>query len=315
MLKKMISVFIALASSSAFGWGATGHQIVAYVGANLTVDGQAFWQSNLEPLRKLSTVPDRVWKSSATKADEGLTHWFQADAYYTPADYNQIILFPSSYSDAVTKYTESTILINGTAPWRIRQMYQMAFQAFKSGDMKSALEYVGVMSHYIGDLAQPLHVTENYDGQETGNKGIHSYFETKIVKNETSIRSEVQKRAQKLLNDGNFLVQFNGNLMDAILLEVERSIAKRDLILENDSKYGRSKNGAAIQLELATDRMADGAATFALILNQLWKETGLVAIVSPIAIQDPSWVRPDYSSQNMTPVNQSFLKNEDDCSR
>ncbi len=295
MLKRIISVLIMLASSSAFGWGAIGHQIVAYTGANSASDGQLFWKSNLEPVRKLSTVPDRLWKTSATKADEGLTHWFEIDSYYKPAEFAEIISFPSSYSAAVSKYTEERILVHGTAPWRVRQLYQLAFQAFKGGNQVLALQYVGVMSHYIGDLSQPLHVTINHDGQLTGNKGLHSYFETTVLKNENAIRTDVQKRVTKLLKDGNYLSQFNGSLMDTIILSVERSVSQLDLVLKNDKLYGRTTKGAAIQLELAKDRLADGAATFALILSQLWKETGLIAQSSPLKIADPKFVKPDYS--------------------
>lgn len=317
MLKNITSVFLIFISSSlAYGWGSKGHQIVAYVGANLTTDGEAFWRANLEPLRKLTTVPDRVWKAPATKEGEANTHWFQVDAYYQPADYNQIIRFPSNYSDAITKYGASMIEINGVAPWRIRQLYQLAFYSFTQGDMKSALEYVGTMTHYIGDLSQPLHVTENYDGQQSGNKGIHSYFEATIIKDEMKIRADVEARAKRLLQDANFLSQFNGNLMDAVLLEVERSVTFRDQILQNDDKYGRSKNGASIQLELAKDRMADAAATTAMILNQLWRDTGLVAQATPMTVQDPKWVKPDFNNlpeERMTPIKKKFLSDDEDC--
>ena len=316
MLKRIIATLVALSSCHAFGWGAVGHEIIAYTGANITVDGQAFWQSNLEPIRQLTTVPDRIWKEPATKSGEGPNHWFQVDAYYTPANYSQIVQFPSAYSDAVTKYTQKTITLNGTAPWRIRQLYQMAVLSFKSGDMKSALQYAGAMSHYIGDISQPLHVSVDYDGQQTGNSGIHSYFETTIITDELAIRADVQTRAQKLLQDANFLNQFNGNLMDAVLLEIERSISYRDQVLKNDTQYGRTAQGAAIQLDLAKDRMADGAATLSLILNQLWKDTGLVANATPMTIQDPAWVQNNYNNLpevRMTPIEQKFLADDEDC--
>jgi DNA-directed RNA polymerase specialized sigma24 family protein len=37
------------------------------------------------------------------------------------------------------------------------------------------------MGHYVADLAQPLHVTENHDGQLTGQKGLHHWFEENVV--------------------------------------------------------------------------------------------------------------------------------------
>lgn len=321
MLKVLITLCVALASGSAFGWGAKGHRLVAYVGANLTTDGQVFWGANLEPMRQLSTVPDRVWKSGGTKPTEAPTHWFQADAYYSESEYDQIIFFPNSYAEAVSKYSEDKIIKNGTAPWRIRQLYRLSLQALISGDMKTGLEYAGVMSHYIGDLSQPLHVTENYDGQLSGNKGIHAYFETTIITDEMKIQSDVQKRAEKLLQDINFTDQFKGNLMEAVLSEIERSIMYRDQILKNDTELGRKANGAAVQLELAKDRMADAAASLAMILNRLWKDSGLIAHATPLTIQDPSWVRPvfdelssDHSHKRLTPMTMSVHNDDDHCS-
>lgn len=321
MLKVIITLCISLVSGSAFGWGAKGHQIVAYAGAGLTTDGQAFWGANLVPIRQLSTVPDRVWKSGGNKSNEGPTHWFQADSYYSENEYSQIIYFPNSYADAISKYTETKVIRNGTAPWRIRQMYRLALQAFKNSDMKAGLAYAGAMTHYIGDLSQPLHITENYDGQKTGNKGIHSYFETTIITDEISIRNDVQKRAQALLQDQNFVNQFSGNLMEALLYEVERSIMYRDQIIKNDTVLGRNSKGAAVQLELAKDRMADGAATLALILNRLWKDAGQDIISTPLTITDPDWVRPDFgqlgpdqADKYYTPLSMSVNDDEDDCS-
>jgi hypothetical protein len=41
--------------------------------------------------------------------------------------------------------------------------------------------FAAVASHYIQDAHQPFHATENYDGQQTGNYGIHSRFERDLI--------------------------------------------------------------------------------------------------------------------------------------
>jgi hypothetical protein len=149
-------------------------------------------------------------------------------------------------------------------------------------------------------------VTENFNGQFSGNSGIHSYFETTVLTDEFAIRADVQKRAQILLRDPNFLNQFNRPLMDVLLLEIERSITYKDQILKIDKELGRGPQGAAAQLELAKDRLADGAATLAMVLNQLWKDTHLTANATPVPIQDPAWVSPDFSfSDSGAPSSQS----------
>ncbi|MBC7458612.1 MAG: hypothetical protein H7235_10055 [Bdellovibrionaceae bacterium] len=303
---------ISTTTSTAFAWGAVGHELIAYVGGDTATNGQEFWQSNLDPLHQLTTVPDRIWKEPATKPNEAPNHWFQVDHYYTSDKYFQIPLFPSSYEQAVSQYTEPIVTKNGTAPWRIRELYQMAINAFKIKNYSLALQYVGTMSHYIGDLSQPLHVTENYDGQETNNVGIHMFFENENIGNEMPLRDEIKLRTQKLLKDPQFLSQFKGTLMDTLLNEVERSISFKDVILANDTKYGRTGQGAAVQLELAKDRIADGAATFALILNRLWLDAAIELKASPMTIQDPQWIQNDYS--DLTLENKSLIYG-DDCAQ
>ncbi|MGZ5280062.1 MAG: S1/P1 nuclease, partial [Pseudobdellovibrionaceae bacterium] len=291
--------------------------IVAHVGADLVTQGQPFWRSNLEPIRNLSTVPDRVWKSANTKSAEGPTHFFEIDTYYSESDFDEIQNFPSSYVEAIQKYTESRVVENGTAPWRVRQLYRLALQALRVGDMKKALQYVGTMSHYVADLSQPLHVSENYDGQLTGNKGIHKFFETDIISDELQIRTDVKKRAQKLLQSRSFQKQFETQLMGTILQEVQRSISFEDEILKTDDQFGRSQKGAAAQLNLAKDRLADGAAIFSIILSRLWADSGLVARATPLTVKDPKWVRPDFQqldfSRQATTIKAAFTK--DDCSQ
>ena len=40
--------------------------------------------------------------------------------------------------------------------------------------------FASVMSHYIGDSYVPFHAVVNYDGQVTGQLGIHSRFESEL---------------------------------------------------------------------------------------------------------------------------------------
>jgi hypothetical protein len=78
----------------------------------------------------------------------------------------------------------------GTAPWRTAQLYQAARKALTPPQKKSALTSaavdsallsMGLMSHFAGDLAQPYHVTRDYDGWDKNEGGIHAYFESDVV--------------------------------------------------------------------------------------------------------------------------------------
>ena len=310
-----IGLGILVSCSQGFGWGATGHEIVSYSGAALASGGgRAFWGANVSGMRQLSTVPDRVWKSSATYAQESSNHWFQVDNYYQNYDASTIQQFPKVYAQAVSQYGADVIIKNGTAPWRIVQLYQLAVAAFRSGRTSLGLQYAGTMSHYIGDLSQPLHVSENFDGADTGQSGIHAWFETTNIQNETAIRARVMQEAQQLLSRQDYLAETSGSLMTILFNEIARSIAWRDTVLANDKRYGRvSPQAQSVQLQLAVDRMADGAAVLSIVLDMMWADVGQNLNATPIPVTDPSWVTNDYMNGGSTSLYPPNLAHEDDC--
>jgi hypothetical protein len=319
----LVVIFGAIgAVPKANAWGAKGHQIVAYVGSEIAAEqNEPFWASNADAMRTLTTVPDRVWKGAKTKADEAPTHWFQADAYVKDIKQcDDILNFPKKYDDAVSKYGEAVIIKNGTAPYRIVQMYKLSVAAFRAGDLTTAVEEAGAMSHYVGDLSQPLHVSENYDGADTGDKGIHAWFETTNIGDEMAIRQEVMKRAEKLMKDPAFIAETKGDLADVINHEIIRSLEQRDAVIQNDLKLGRtSPEAKQTQLNLAEDRMADGAAVLAIVLDRLAQDAGLSQKATAVPVNDPEWIAPEYDSTVRqhtfsTPFHQSTAFDlEDDC--
>ena len=44
-----------------------------------------------------------------------------------------------------------------------------------------AIFHMSTLGHYISDIHVPLHVVENYNGQLTGNDGIHFRWESRMV--------------------------------------------------------------------------------------------------------------------------------------
>ena len=53
--------------------------------------------------------------------------------------------------------------------------------AFRSQDPGKILKASADIGHYIADSNVPLHTTENYNGQMTGQKGIHGLWESRLV--------------------------------------------------------------------------------------------------------------------------------------
>jgi hypothetical protein len=282
-------------------WGRTGHKLVGQVAAELTEEGNLFWGANVESIESFSNTPDTSWKSGPSASDEKPTHWFHLD-HYSPEG-GMLPVFFKIYDEVVKRYGEETVTDNGSATWRVQQFYLDALKHLRSSRYEEAVQLAGAMSHYIGDLAQPLHVTVNYDGQLTGQKGIHKFFETDNLEDVSynELHGEVTRRAQVLLNDASFRASFEEDLLHAMFMASSRSLKDLPTVLRIDKQGGRSGRSADQLREIAVDRMADGAASYALILSRLWRDGGQDDDAQEWSPREPKWVAPDYS-QNMDDV-------------
>ncbi len=190
---------------------------------------------------------------------------------------------------------------NGFAPWRIQQLYSLALESLKAERFARAIELAGTMSHYIGDLSQPLHVTEFYDGEQEADEGIHMFFETTILNNQDKekLMVEVVDVAQALLQDPEFVASAGGaQAVDMAFREMERAYPFNKRILNIDRVSGRTGNGPARQLVVAKARLADGIATLALIYTRLWQEGGMQDQGLTFKPTDPAFVPVDFAGQS-----------------
>ena len=75
-------------------------------------------------------------------------------------------------------------------PWRTSEIFGQLQRAFEQQQRRGgggyALENVkffsAVLAHYVADGHVPLHAVMNYDGQLTGQQGIHARWETELVR-------------------------------------------------------------------------------------------------------------------------------------
>jgi hypothetical protein len=268
---------------------------VGQVASEIVEDGRMFWGANEKALATFSNTPDVYWKQGSSAANEKPTHWFHLDFY--SEDGAPLPSFFKIYREVLARYSEEKVKDNGTGTWRVEQFFAEALSELKAGRYETALQFAGAMSHYVGDLSQPLHVTQNYDGQLTDQKGIHAYFETENLERADAqeLRDEVLERAKALLQDRSFRSAFDSDLMRTVLLSTNRSLVQAEAILQIDNELGRSNASHEPLLEIAKDRLADGAATYALLLSRLWREGGQNDANKKLTPQQPRWVAPDYS--------------------
>ena len=106
-------------------------------------------------------------------------HFVDMDAY-GPYPFTQL---PHDYDEAVKRYGLEFVQKNGTLPWRSEEIYKKLAEAFTQKATYSRENirlFASVLSHYVADAHQPFHAALNYDGQLTGQWGVHSRFESEL---------------------------------------------------------------------------------------------------------------------------------------
>lgn len=192
---KRIVILVFVVSTAAFGWGSTGHKIinrnaVIHLPPSMQkfIDQQSFLETH-------STDPDTRKNTSDTAMfSEQYRHYLDVD------NYPNFHSLSRSFDTLVATYGWSRVKNNGTNPWAIVKWMDSLTALLKNGDWNTAYQVAADLGHYVADPHQPLHACENYDGQQTGNSGIHSRYETTMINNFQS-QITITKDSVKYIDD------------------------------------------------------------------------------------------------------------------
>lgn len=132
-----------------------------------------FYKKNIDYITEAAVNPD---KRRMAVADEGPRHYIDVDHYGDSA----WTCLPKYWKDAVQKYGEDTLNAYGILPWHIQAMCFRLRDAFFVKDPDRILKLSAELGHYVADAHVPLHTTENYNGQLTGQEGIHGFWESRL---------------------------------------------------------------------------------------------------------------------------------------
>ncbi len=157
-----------------YGWGFYAHERINRMAVfTLPPEMIKFYKHNIQYLTEKAVNPD---KRRYIMKEEAARHYIDLDVYGDSALYTM----PRYWNDAVEKYTEDTLQAYGIVPWHINLVKYQLTQAMLSRDIDRILRYSADIGHYIGDANVPLHTTENYNGQLTGQYGIHGFWESRL---------------------------------------------------------------------------------------------------------------------------------------
>jgi hypothetical protein len=127
-----------------------------------------------------SVDPDS-WRMAGF-GDEPPNHFLDVDS----PGYGQALSdLPRDYSAAVEKFGADRIRQNGRLPWRIEEYFgnlRRAFEQYRNDRYGpfQLLFLASTLGHYTSDSFVPFHAVVNFDGQMSGQHGVHDRFEKNL---------------------------------------------------------------------------------------------------------------------------------------
>jgi hypothetical protein len=175
-MKKIAVLFIFTATlTQSFGWGFYAHKVINRLAVfTLPPELFAFYKLHIEDITEHAVDPD---KRRYSDPEEAFRHYIDLDYYEVSVPVDTV---PRRWKDAVAKYTEDTLKAYGIVPWHIQVMMNRLTAAFIEKNTERIIRISAEIGHYIADAHVPLHATLNYNGQLTGQQGIHGFWESRL---------------------------------------------------------------------------------------------------------------------------------------
>jgi len=245
--KYIISILLIVFAVSFFqetatSWGFFGHKKINRMAVfTLPPEMIKFYKKNIEYITEHAVDPD---KRRYAVEGEAPRHYIDIDHYvHTGEDPFKVV--PQKWFDAVDKFTEDTLQEYGIVPWHVNVMVIRLTKAFEAKDVDRILHLSADLGHYIGDSHVPLHTTENYNGQLTGQRGIHGFWESRLPELKAKEYDFFVGRAEyveNILEDEWEVVRVSFNAKDSVL-DLERKLNKE---FPSDQKYSHENRGASL---------------------------------------------------------------------
>jgi len=168
------SIFVSILLIS---WGSVGHK---KINLNATLSFNQQMSQFLSWGSQLSSHASDADNRKDTDPTESPKHYIDIDNYSTFLTQNRIY---QTWDSVIAAYGYSFVMNEGILPWATVTTVDTLRQCFQRKDWNKAILTASDLGHYVGDGHMPLHITKNYDGQQTGNSGIHSRYESTMISN------------------------------------------------------------------------------------------------------------------------------------
>lgn len=281
----MVRIFLLLAvlvvPSPSFAWGFDAHRFIAdRMIALLPPELRPLFEQRRAFIVERAVDPD-LWRTVGWE-EEPPNHFLDMDHQaFGPYPFAGL---PRDYADAVQKFGREFVHQQGLLPWRTSEFYGRLVREFESLKRTPPPGYAldnialfsAVIAHYVSDGHVPLHAVINYNGQLTGQDGVHSRWESELFERHRD-RLTIAPPPVKAVTtprDAMFDVLLASNRDSPNVLESDRAAAAgRELY---DAGYFEAfAKGTLGTLER---RLNDSIAAVASFITGAWEAAGRPAV-------------------------------------
>lgn len=170
----LLLLFLSV-SFNAGSWGFYAHKLINRIAVfSLPNELFGFYKFHIDYLTENSVNAD---KRRYIDTAEACRHYIDLDHYEKALPLDTM---PRTWKEAIARFTEDTLLEYGIVPWHIQVMMFRLTKAMKEKNVERILKNSADLGHYVADAHVPLHATENYNGQLSGQTGIHGFWEGRL---------------------------------------------------------------------------------------------------------------------------------------
>lgn len=169
-----ITILLFFCTLDAHSWGFAAHRYI----------NESAVYALPSPLREFFEYHRSTLKERAVAADQRRS-WdpLEASCHFMDMDRwndSERWTLPLHWDSAVQCYTEKHLRSRGILPWHAPQVYRRLVWAFEQGNHGLILRTAADLGHYLADAHVPLHLCSNYNGQNSGQHGLHALLESRI---------------------------------------------------------------------------------------------------------------------------------------
>ena len=278
-----VLALVVLLPVSTSGWGMEVHRrLTARALDALPIEIRPFFAAQREFIIEHAVDPDlwRVVDLRTDRGDEDPNHFLDIDGLDEPRPFKNV---PRTWDAFVARYGLDRASRMGRLPWRGEDIYQRLvtmFQNIAKGTPAYARDnaryLTAVLAHYVEDAHQPFHAVVNYDGQLTGQRGVHARFETELVlRNWDGLKlGPVQLRPIDNMREAMFeFIIESESLAGAVLAADRAAAAGRELY--DDTYFALFLGGVRPILER---RLSESSSAVASAIVSAWTAAGKPAL-------------------------------------